>query len=183
MKDKQIYFEKANESHVNLIFSWLSKPHMKAFWDNSQEHKDDILNFIRGEKQHYFSGTTAYFIAAIDNQPYAFLLADKLEISEDLPALHRQHVSRTGDTIAIDVGIGNILYLGKGLAAKTITAFIKFYKKVINPKIDLCIIDPSEKNSRAIHVYIKAGFVSVGRFSPVQGGFIGEPHILMKQAV
>lgn len=41
-----IHFEKANLTHKETIFSWLEEPHIKEFWDNSKEHKEDILNFI-----------------------------------------------------------------------------------------------------------------------------------------
>jgi hypothetical protein len=34
---------------------------MQEFWDNGQEHKDDIINFIHGRKQHYFYGTTQHW--------------------------------------------------------------------------------------------------------------------------
>ena len=41
-----IHFEKANASHIDTIFGWLAQPPIQEFWDNTQGHKDDILNFI-----------------------------------------------------------------------------------------------------------------------------------------
>lgn len=41
-----ISFKKANVEHISVIFDWFSKSHMTEFWDNSLEHKDDIMNFI-----------------------------------------------------------------------------------------------------------------------------------------
>ena len=41
-----INFEKANVSHVDIIFGWLSEPFVQEFSDNTQGHKDDILNFV-----------------------------------------------------------------------------------------------------------------------------------------
>ena len=46
----KITFEKATDHHRQTIFSWLEEPHVKEFWDNSQEHKDDIINFLDGRK-------------------------------------------------------------------------------------------------------------------------------------
>ena len=90
-------FEKANPIHEKLIFAWLSEPHMIEFWDNTQEHKDDILNFIHGRKQHYFYGTTKYWIASINNLPFAFILTDEIKSSEvDLPDLLRANLSKVG---------------------------------------------------------------------------------------
>lgn len=44
-------FEKASLQHKDLIFGRLAEPHMQEFWDNSQEHKDHIINFMEGRKE------------------------------------------------------------------------------------------------------------------------------------
>jgi hypothetical protein len=49
----KIKFDKAPISYIDTIFSWLAEPHMVEFWDNSQEHKDDVLNFIQQSKFTY----------------------------------------------------------------------------------------------------------------------------------
>ncbi len=60
---------------------------MQEFWDNSREHKDDILNFIHGRKQYYFYGTTHYGIGYIGDQEFCFLLSDQmLKDHDDLSA-------------------------------------------------------------------------------------------------
>ena len=46
-----INFEKANINHVDIIWGWLSEPFVQEFWDNTQGHKDDILNFVNGRKE------------------------------------------------------------------------------------------------------------------------------------
>ncbi len=175
-----IHFEKANMSHLDIIFGWLAEPHIMEFWDNSQEHKDDILNFIQGKPQTYFSGTTEYWIGFIDNQPYAFVLSNILKKDhENLSNAHLANISETGHTIALDFGIGNKEYLGRGLAASTLSEFMIFYKKDIDPKADTFFIDPDENNPRAKHVYIKAGFTKVGQYQATQGAFIGHNSDLM----
>ena len=55
-----IHFEKAALKHIDIIFSWLQEKHIQEFWDNSQNHKDDILNFIHEKPQKYFAGTMEY---------------------------------------------------------------------------------------------------------------------------
>ncbi|MCE2730696.1 MAG: hypothetical protein LW599_01220 [Rickettsiaceae bacterium] len=55
-----IHFEKAALKHIDIIFSWFQEKHIQEFWDNSQNHKDDILNFIYEKPQKYFAGTTKY---------------------------------------------------------------------------------------------------------------------------
>ncbi len=39
-----IHFEQANLTHKEIIFNWLEETHIKEFWDNSQEHQNDIMN-------------------------------------------------------------------------------------------------------------------------------------------
>ena len=179
-KMSHIHFEKANLSHKDVIFEWLEEPHMKEFWDNSQEHKDDILNFIQGRKQHYFYGTTMYWMGYCDNQPFCFLLSDEvLADQDDLTELQRVYLSKTGKTIALDFGIGNKDFLGKGLAAPTLVAFTEFYQEKIDPKADIFFIDPDENNPRAKHVYEKAGFKVIGKAIPQKGYFVGNEGFIM----
>ena len=73
-----IRFEEASAQHIDTIFAWLAEPHMLEFWDNSQEHKDDILNFIHHRPQQYFAGTTKYWIACFNDEAYGFILSDIL---------------------------------------------------------------------------------------------------------
>lgn len=176
----QIYFEKATLAHEETIFKWLAEPHMQEFWDNTPEHKNDILNFIYGRKQHYFAGTTMYWVALINAQPFAFILSDEiLPVETDLPHIYREHLSKTGRTISLDFGIGNKDFLGKGLAATTLMQFTTFYQKQIDPLADVFLIDPDENNPRALHVYEKAGFKLVGNYVPSNGAFIGSTSYLM----
>lgn len=176
----KLHFERASITHQNIIFQWLDKAHMKEFWDNSQEHKDDILNFIHGREQHYFYGTTQYWVGYIDSEPFSFILSDQmLSSQDDLSDLHRQYLSESGNTITLDFGIGNTKFLGKGLAAPTLKAFIEFYRASVDTKADTFFIDPIIDNPRAFHVYEKAGFEMIGHFHPKEGAFIGKQTCLM----
>ena len=46
----KITFKKATTSYKEIIFLWLAEPHVQEFWNNTQGHKDDILNFMDGRK-------------------------------------------------------------------------------------------------------------------------------------
>ena len=85
--------------------------------------------------------------------------------SEDLPPLLYEHLSQTGKTCALDFGIGNKNFIGKGLASATLIAFIDFFHKNIAPETDTFYIDPNDDNPRAHHVYEKAGFNLVGTYN------------------
>lgn len=176
----RISFIKANPMYEELIYSWLAEPHMVEFLDNSQEHKEDISNFIHGRKQTYFAGTTQYWIGSLDDIPYAFILSDILKHGQsDLTDLHIAHMSKTGHNIALDFAIGNKQYLRQGLAAPTLIEFMQFYKDKVDPKVDSFFIDPDENNPRAMTVYEKAGFKRVGEFTATHGAFVGKKDYLM----
>jgi RimJ/RimL family protein N-acetyltransferase len=179
MNENQIRFERLSKQHVDIIFSWLDEPHMKEFWDNSQEHRDDILHFVNGLKQTYFCGTFHYWIGYTDAQPFAFLLSDEILASQEMPEIFRTHLSKSGHTVALDFGVGNNQYLGKGLAASTLIAFMEYYRHQIDPVADTFFIDPDAGNLRAIHVYEKAGFRFVGEFTTDEGAFVGHKSLLM----
>lgn len=147
----KVNFKPASKEHENIIFQWLEEPHMKEFWDNTQEHKDDILNFIHGRKQTYFCGTTKYWIGYYENQPFSFILSDEILPTENLNELHRQFLSKLGHTIALDFGIGNTSFLGKGLASPTLQAFTEFYKYEIAPKQTPSLLIPMN-----IHVLLES---------------------------
>lgn len=179
-----IHFEKANLKHIDTLFEWLAEPHMMEFWDNSPEHKEDILNFIHGRKQRYFYGTTMYWVGSYDSDPYCFLLSDIYQKDqEDLSAVHRKYLSKSGHTIGLDFGIGNKAYLGMGLAAPTLEAFVHFYHNQIDSLADTFFIDPDVNNPRAKHVYSKAGFEQVGEFDVQAGAFIGNVNSIMVKKI
>ncbi|MCH9620887.1 MAG: Aminoglycoside N(6')-acetyltransferase type 1 [Chlamydiia bacterium] len=173
-------FKKASISHKDLIFSWLAKPHIQEFWDNSSEHKEDILIFLEGRKKTstYFKGSFTYWIGYINNDPFAFIMTSEILPKEDIPQIWKEHLSKTGKTIGIDFCIGNEEYLGKGYAAKTLEAFTDYIKKS-NSQIDRFYIDPDESNPKATRVYEKAGFKKVGSFSVEKGFFKDHESLLM----
>jgi RimJ/RimL family protein N-acetyltransferase len=179
----KIKFEKINSDHKTRIFEWLEEPHMREFWDNSQEHKDDIINFINGRVQpsHYFDGIFTYWIGSLNEQPFCFILTAAVKPREAYPQIWRENISKSGTTYSLDFGIGNKKFLGQGLAAPTLEAFTDFFQAKIDPKADTFFIDPDVNNPRAEHVYEKAGFVCVGNFKSAKKywDFTGEATLLM----
>lgn len=174
-----VEFEKANTTHIDIIFRWLAEPHMVAHWDNTAEHKEDILNFIHGRKQYYFKGTTCYWIGFILQKPFCFILSDIVCKDKALPKLHKQYLSQEGTTIALDFGIGNPRYLNQDLAAPTICDFINFYRQSVDSSADTFFIDPDQHHLKAQHVYAKAGFNKVGEFTVETGAFKEQVSYLM----
>lgn len=180
-----ITFEKANTKHLKAIFEWLEEPHVKEFWDNSQGHKDDIINFIDGRKtpSEYCDGLFTYWVGSIDNIPYSLIMTLEEKPEYDIPALKKLHLSKQGHTYSLDYMIGNKTYFGKGLGAKTLEAFIEFFTTEYDQQADTFFIDPDVENPKARHVYEKAGFKYIDDFMMAGDGvFTGRrTHFLVKQ--
>lgn len=182
-KEPKFPFERASVCHQQIIFDWLTKPHIMEFWDNSPEHKDDILNFIYGRRQTYISGATNYWVGFCDDQPFSFVLSDEIRADEpDLPIVYRSNFSKLGTAVSLDFGIGELRFLGKWLAAPALIAFMSFYRSSVNEQADTFFIDPDLNNPRARHVYEKAGFGLVGSYAPQKGAFVGcQSNLLVKK--
>lgn len=163
----RLHFEKAALIHKDSIFNWLDTPHVKEFWDNSPEHRADILIFMRGrsEPSPYYDGIFDYWVGFLEEDPYCLLMTSEILADQsDLSDLWSTHLSQTGKTISIDFTIGNEVYVGKGLAAPTLEAFTKFIQEKVDATVHTFMIDPNQDNPRAKHVYEKAGFQPVGEF-------------------
>ncbi len=181
IKTPQISFKTATFTDQEIILSWLSQPHVTEFWDNSLEHKADITHFIEGRKtpSPYYGGVFDYWVGSIDNIPYCLLMTSEMLPVKDLPQSHLAHLSQTGKTFSIDFTIGNTDYLGKGLAAPTLRAFMHFIREQVDPSVDTFFIDPAVTNPRAIHVYEQAGFIPRDEFLANNGYFENIKYIIM----
>lgn len=180
-----IRFEKATSKHQKAIFEWLEELHVKEFWDNSQAHKSDILHFINGRKEpsNYAHGLYIYWIGLLDEKPYSLIMTIEETPGAKRPQIKEKHLSRTGTTYSLDYMIGDKNYVGKGLGAKSLEAFIEFFQKEFDVRADTFFIDPDVTNTRAKHVYEKVGFEYVGNFiMEGDGVFAGrKTHFLVKK--
>lgn len=176
-----VHFEKATQEHINAIFTWLEAPHVQEFWDNTPEHREDIILFVNGRKapSPYADGIFTYWIGSIENEPYCLLMTSEMLNSPDLPEYYLNCLSKTGKTYSIDFMIGNKDYVAKGLASPTLEAFMQYIHSQIDSTIDRFMIDPEESNARAKHVYEKAGFKTIAEFISSHGSGSGSKHFLM----
>lgn len=160
------YFEKASEQHMDAIFSWLKEPAIQEFWDATEGHKQDIVNFVEGRAvpSDYCGGKYVYWIASENEVPFAMIMTIQESIREDIGELKLSQLSRTGNTYSMDYMIGNPEFFGKGYGAKTLEAFLDFFRSKIDEKADTFLIDPTADNPRAKHVYEKAGFEYIADF-------------------
>lgn len=179
-----IHFKKATLAHKDTIFEWLEEPHMIEFWDNSQEHRQDIEIFMNGRvtPSPYFDGMNSYWVGLIDDEPYSLIMTHEEHEDTDPPDYFKPYLRMPGKTICLDFCIGNKTFLGKGMAAQTLIAFMDYYCKEIQ-EVARYLIDPFLNNPRAIHVYKKAGFEIVSEFTQEGGNFDQNKGFLMVKIV
>lgn len=176
-----ITFKRINFDHKEIIFKWLSEPHIQEFWDNSTAHRDDIINFINGKKtpSNYWDGIFEYWIGSANNIPFSLIMTHEEHNDENTPEYIKPYICKNYRTFGLDFCIGNKKYLGKGLAAKTLKNFMNFFCLNIESNIGTFLIDPSTNNPKAIHVYEKAGFKRKSEFVREAGYFKQDKGVLM----
>ncbi len=140
LNSSDFYFAPAKESQIALIHGWLELNHIKEWI-----HGKGLQNTLNGLEE-FFQGesNTTYWIGYYKGTPFSFLITSP----------------EGTDAITLDLFICDLNYLGKGLAAPMIREFLisRF------PNVKKILIDPEATNTRAIHVYQKAGFKITGEF-------------------
>ncbi|MDO4244939.1 MAG: GNAT family N-acetyltransferase [Deinococcus sp.] len=147
-----ITFQPLTPEHLPLMHGWLQLPHVREFWDDGDRTSQQV-------EAHYFAPqrNVLAFIAALDSLAFAY--AQAYPVAEDSDCVAWR--SDSGETWGIDLFIGESHWLGRGLAAPLITAFMAHLQE-LRPELRRVLIDPEMENGRARHVYRKAGFSAVG---------------------
>ncbi len=175
MSHPQITFAPLQPEQERLVLQWLHKPHVKEWFHGAglQNTIQGIASFISGNEKRFDA-----WVAYCDGIPFGFLIIfeiTKTEV-EVLDSHLVKWVDRGKESITLDILIGDENYLGKGLATPMIEEFISQRY----PTIDVVFIDPEASNSRAIHVYEKAGFEKIDNFI---ASWHPVTHVLMRKVV
>ncbi|MCB1111721.1 MAG: GNAT family N-acetyltransferase [Chlamydiales bacterium] len=158
---RKLAFYPVEEKHRGIILDWFDKTHVKQWFygeglENTRTKLHLFINGIKNNGEYSFE----HWIAYIDDQPFGFLMTSFVEG----PYNPDDHINKWYEEgkklITLDLLIGAEEYLGKGLGHQMIQEFLieKF------SHVDRVLIDPSVSNTRAIHVYEKAGFRKVEQF-------------------
>lgn len=160
-------FRLVEKCDYDLIYEWLHKEHVKPYFfgQGLQNTLNNLKLFVQGIN-HNGRYEFAHWLANIDSKPFAFLMTSPVTVND-------HWYNQDSSTIMLDLLIGEEAYLGKGLAAEMIKAFIDSLPNTINR----ILIDPAEENTRAVHVYEKAGFNKIAEFKP---DYHPVPHWMME---
>lgn len=159
-------FKHVDLAHRSLVHSWLKEPHASMwFYGQGLENTFKYLDeFLQG------SDRAQYWLAFDGEKPFAFLITSNIQKPSD--GLSRYCIEE-GKAITLDMLIGDLDYLGKGLAHSVIQQFLldQF------PYVSEVLIDPEATNTRAIHVYEKVGFIIIDEFIPSHSPHL---HLMMR---
>jgi predicted acetyltransferase len=181
----KIKFKKVIETHLDTIFCWLHEPHIMEFLDNTEEHKDDIVNFAKGRdaESSYAGAKYDYFLAYLEDKAFAIIMTIQETHKEDIGEEKLKILSKTGHTYGLNYMIGIPKFFGKGNGSQTLSNFIDYFREIVDPKADTFIIDHTSENLKVNHVYMKAGFKHVCDFM-MESDVCGEEkvhHLLLKK--
>lgn len=140
-------FKPVTKMQQQLIHEWIAQKHI-----NEWLHSDGLKNTIEDLEQFVDGGNpwAIHWMAYSNDIPFAYLMTSELEPTAEQPA----------SAITLDLFICRLDYIGKGFSVPMIHEFL-----ISNfAHIDKVLIDPEMSNSRAVHVYKKAGFNIVGEF-------------------
>ena len=172
---EKITFRKAVKSDEGLLKSWFSKNHVQEFWDNSTQMWENVRSNLHGHKVLY-----DYYIGFFEETPFCLIItSDASESDPDAPGSDNNFLPwiEPGEkTWTIDFMIGEESFLKRGLSYLALRKFTEEQNR-----INSFLIDPESSNTKAIHVYKKAGFEVIGSYVPKVGYFSGLEHIVMKK--
>ena len=140
-------FQPVKKAQQALVLQWIAQQHI-----NEWLHGDGLKNTINDLEQFVDGGKpwATHWIAYDADLPFAYLLTSELEKTAEPP----------NNAISLDLFICRLDYIGKGWSVQMIHEFILSQF----PHMDEVHIDPEIGNTRAVHVYKKAGFEITGEF-------------------
>jgi RimJ/RimL family protein N-acetyltransferase len=155
-----ITFTPLQPSHFPLLLTWLSTPHVQQWWHHSEpwtfeEVQTKYTPYTQGYKAVDGGQKPIHaYVMCIDGNPIGYIqYYNAYNFPRDNGPLTLETLPK--NLAALDLFIGDTNYLGKGLGAPLVTAFLQQH---IWPHFDACFVDPEGDNIAAIKAYQKAGF-------------------------
>lgn len=132
-----IAFRPFSEDDFPLMLEWLSRPHVKQWWDDGDDSLERVANSYSADD------AIRRFVLQVDGADAGYF----------------QHEDLAPAVIGIDVFLASVDDLNQGLGARSISAFIRM---ITQGRPDVSVqVDPSPSNRRAIRCFEKVGFRSV----------------------
>jgi RimJ/RimL family protein N-acetyltransferase len=148
-----IGFRRLTENDLPLMHRWLHAPHVHEWWSEGKPppaYADVVAKYsppLHGEEP------TDLYVMCMHGQPIGFI---QTYMIADHPEYAAQ-VAVDTDAAGVDLFIGEVAYLHRGLGSHILRAFLR---EIVFGAMGAgsCIIGPDERNAIAIRAYEKAGF-------------------------
>jgi aminoglycoside 6'-N-acetyltransferase len=145
-----ISFRALEKPDFPLLQRWLSEPHVDEWWHEPLD--------LTGLEQKYGSridGTepTHVFIIEHETQPIGWIQWYRWS---DYPK-HAAKIGAESDAAGIDLSIGDVSLIGKGIGSRAIREFVRNIV-FAQPGVTAVMTDPEERNARSCRAFEKAGF-------------------------
>lgn len=122
-----------------LLFDWLSRPHVREWWDAGEDTLEKVAHNYSGEEE----GLGRFILIEVDED-------------QEKPIGYFQHYLVSDGSIGIDQFIGEEGYINRGVGQQAIRSFVEMIMREHKPAS--IILDPRPENKRAIRCYEKVGF-------------------------
>lgn len=147
----RISFRSVIADDYGLLENWMQLPHWQEWWGEPETELGYIRDMVEGRD------TTRPYLFELDGKPVgyiqAWIIADHL--SEPWLGKAPWLTDVPADSTGIDLAIGDVENLSRGLGTAALTAFAGM---LIGEGHRHILIDPDAANLRAIRAYQKAGF-------------------------
>lgn len=163
-------FKPLQSNHFPLLLKWLEAPHVKAWWDQNIEWTPELI------EEKYGTYTEGYkvengvrkpihaYIVCVDNTDIGYIQFYNAHDFSRETSIALETLPNS--LVALDIFIGDELFVGKGMGSVIMEKFLKEY---IDPYYDVVFVDPDTANIQAIKAYKKAGFKEIQK---TQGGAV-----------
>ncbi|MDF2690595.1 MAG: family N-acetyltransferase [Gammaproteobacteria bacterium] len=155
---KKFEFKPLQESDIDLLYRWLSQPHVAEIWYESLSYQETRAKYLACLTYDWIF----LFIVYYRNQPIGYIhyyYAEKVG--------HGWWPDAKPGEAGLDLFIGEQDYLDKGYGTALLKEFIK--KISADPKVHTLFVDVELNNLRAQRCYEKAGFISQGEINTPAG--------------
>ncbi len=139
------------ESHLEMILTWLAKPHVKTFWTEAED-PHAVREKYRGKRAKNIFG----FMVEHDGKRVGYI--QHYEAWNVGPGWWPDAAP---GVYGLDVMVGDADAIGKGLGTRIVSEFIE---TIVRPgrEVTEVIADPDAANLGAIRMFEKCGFKSQG---------------------
>ncbi|WP_299702777.1 GNAT family N-acetyltransferase [uncultured Tateyamaria sp.] len=151
---KRYCFRHVTMDDLDLLIKWQAEPHVREWWDSDEPYDEEELSDPRVSR----------WIVSLDERPFAYMQDYTVHGWENHHFAHLPEGSRgidqyVGDPELVGVGHGSTFI---GMRMQTL----------FSQGAPVIATDPDPENKRAISVYRKLGFESVGPPQETQWGLI-----------